>query len=199
MVTKRAARPKTAVAPVRRRFTLTEWDAMVEAGIFDEDERIELIEGEILCMAPIGILHAWVVTRLNNWFSRRLPETMLVRVQDPIHLPEHSEPEPDLVIVPAHLAEQGSRHPIPDDIRLLIEVASSSLGFDREIKLPLYAAAGISEVWIVDIDGQRVLVYRAPRRGRYAEQRVVERGGTLTPLAFPELTLTLDDVLGPRE
>lgn len=198
MVTKRAARPKAAVAPVRRRFTLAEWDAMIAAGVFDEDERIELIEGEILCMAPIGEPHSMCTSCLNYWFSRRLPETAHVRVQDPVRL-ARSAPQPDIVIAGGLPPRYRRAHPGPDDILLLIEVASSSLGYDREIKLPLYAGAGITEVWIVDLDRERVLVYRAPRDGAYTAQQVVERGGTLTPLAFPALTLLLDDVLGPRD
>ena len=199
MVTKRAARPRAARwEPVRRRFTLAEWDAMIAAGLFAKEERIELIEGEILCMAPIGEPHAMCTSCLIYWFSRRLPETAHVRAQDPIRL-AISAPQPDIAIARGLPQRYYRAHPVPDDILLLIEVASSSLGYDREVKLPLYAAAGIVEVWIVDLDRERVFVYRAPRDGAYTRRTIVRRGGTVTPLAFPELALPLDDVLAPRE
>ncbi len=182
----------------RRLLTVDEYEQMIAAGILHEDERIELLEGELVRMAPIGIPHAWVVTFLANWFLRRLPESMLVRVQDPIHIPLYSEPEPDLVIVPASLAIGRTGHPNPANILLLIEVADTSLRYDRDEKLPLYAEAGIVESWIFDLPGQRILVHREPKAGRYTKIEIVERGGTLSPLAFPNLVLALDDVLGPR-
>ena len=198
MVVKRADRQsKQAVAePVRRLFTVDEYECMAEAGVLHEDERVELIEGEIVRMAAIGARHAMCVTDLQEWFMPRLLGRAIVRGQNPLRL-ARSEPEPDILIVRLRADRYGAAHPGPADVLLLIEVAQSSLGYDRQRKLPLYAAAGIPEVWIADLDGERMLVHREPQRRRYASVVTVERGDLLTPLAFPDLTLTLDDVLGP--
>lgn len=198
MVVKRAERrPALAVDEAERRlFTVDEYERMAEAGILHEDERVELIEGEIVRMAAIGALHAVCVTDLQNWFVPRLLGRAIVRVQNPVRLLPRSEPEPDILIVRPRADNYRKSHPGPADVQLLIEVAQSSLGYDRERKLPLYAAAGIPEVWIADLDGERMLVHREPQRRRYASVVTIERGGSLTPAAFPDLTLTLDDALG---
>ena len=198
MVVKRADRqPKLAVAePVRRLFTVDEYECMAEAGVLHEDEHVELIEGEIVRMAAIGARHAACVTDLQNWFVPRLLGRAIVRTQNPLRL-ARSEPEPDILIVRPRADSYRTAHPGPADVLLLIEVAQSSLGYDRDRKLPLYAAAGIPELWIADLDGERMLVHHEPQRRRYASVVTVARGGLLTPLAFPDLTLTLDDALGP--
>jgi len=180
----------------RRPITIDDYDRMIAAGILHEDERVELLEGEIVCMAAIGLTHSNVVSFLIRWFARRLPESAHVRAQDPIRLPPGSEPQPDLTIVRSATGTHLRMLPGPEDILLLIEVADTSLAYDRDVKLPLYAAAGIAEVWIVDLAGERVLVNRAPRRGRYARRTTVARGGVLTSAAFP--ALALDELLGPR-
>ena len=198
MVTKRAAGARVAAAPARRLFTVEEYHRMGEVGVLAENERIELIEGEIFCMSPIGTPHTWVVVLLNKWFSKWLPDDVFILVQDAIHLGPRSEPEPDLVIVRARPRAFSTPRPGPQDILLLVEVSSSSLRYDLEVKLPLYAAAGIVEVWIIDLDGRRALVCRAPRDGAYTQQHVVESGGALIPTAFPDLALPLNDLLGTR-
>ncbi len=190
-----AAAPRPAVK--RRLFTVDEYDRMIEAGILFSGERVELLGGEILHMAAIGADHSWCVTRLTNWFARRLPETLLVRMQDPIHLPPDSEPEPDLTIVPAPARVPHPPLPGPGDVLLLIEVADSSLRADREKKLRRYAAAGIPETWLVDLPGECIHRYREPKDGAYIRITTFRRGDMLTPLAFPDLTLAVDDILGP--
>jgi Uma2 family endonuclease len=180
----------------RRRFTIDEYERMIEAGILYEDERVELLEGEIVCIAPIGTPHSGCVDFLNRWFTLHLPPTALVRVQNPIRLEPGSEPQPDICIVRYRADYYRARHPIPEDIFLVIEVADTTLSYDRDVKLPLYAAAGIPEAWIVDLAVGQVLVYWSPRRGRYTRSQVVERDGTLTPRAFPDLHLPAADLLG---
>jgi len=197
MVVKQKERHEPApTAVTRRRFTTDEYVRLAEAGILGEDERIELLDGEIVCMAAISAGHSACVSRLQYWFVGRLLGRALVRIQDAIGLSAHSQPEPDVALVRWRNDHYVDAQPGPRDVLLLIEVAISSLRSDRERKLPLYAAARIPEVWLVDLDGARVLVYRAPRGRRYMQTTVIERGGTLTPLAFPDLTLTLDDLLG---
>ncbi|HEY7293448.1 MAG TPA: Uma2 family endonuclease, partial [Dehalococcoidia bacterium] len=127
----------------RRRFSVDEYERMIEAGILDEDEHVELLAGEIVCMAPIGSRHANLVSFLLNWFARRLPETVHVRAQDPIRLPPFGEPEPDIAIVRGTLGTYSHAHPTAADILLVIEVADTSLARDRDVKVPLYATAGI--------------------------------------------------------
>ncbi|HLZ73189.1 MAG TPA: Uma2 family endonuclease [Dehalococcoidia bacterium] len=201
MVTKRTGKQPNPPAPApaleRRRFSIDEYDRMIAAGILCEDERVELLEGAIVCMAPIGVRHVAAVHRLTTRFSRELPD-VIVSVQNPIRLPQGSEPQPDVAILRPREDFYESGLPGPADVLLLIEIADTSLEYDRDVKLPLYAAAGSIEVWIEDLNGERMLVYREPKDGQYTRMQVIERGGTLAPLAFPELTLALDDLLGSR-
>jgi Uma2 family endonuclease len=175
--------------PALRRFSADEYERMGEAGIIHEDERVELLEGAIICMAPIGVPHAICLRELSWWFSRRLPETTRFRVQDPIRLSSSSEPQPDFVIVPYRPELDAGGHPGPQDVLLLVEVSDTTLAYDRGVKLPLYAVEGIGEVWIIDLTAQQVLAFRAPQDGRYTETLAVGRDGTIAPLAFPDLAL----------
>src|SRR5579883_2365137 len=193
---RRAATAKPAATLERRRFSVDEYDRMIEAGILQEDEHVELLGGEIVCMAPIGIPHANVVSFLLNWFARRLPEAFHVRVQDPIRIPPGAEPEPDIAIVRGPIGTYSRAHPEPADVLLLIEVADTSLAHDREVKGPLYAAAGIPDYWLLDLTGEQLLVHREPKRGRYTKVETVQRGDILAPLAFPDLVLPLQELLG---
>lgn len=178
-----------------RRFTVGEYQRMGRAGILHEDDRVELLEGEIVWMSPIGSRHAGTVGRFLRWFAMRLLDTVIIRIQDPIQLDSHSEPQPDLAIVHNRGDFYEAGHPRPNEIFLLIEVSETTLSYDRGRKLPLYAASGVPEVWIADLKRNRLLVYREPRNGRYAYEEIVERGGTVTPLAFPDLALPVADIL----
>jgi Uma2 family endonuclease len=178
------------------RFTAADYHRMGEAGIFHEDDRVELIEGVILRMSPIGDRHAGRVIVLNDLFSTRLAGRALVSVQNPLRLTERSEPEPDLVIMRRPKDAQSVRAPHPHDVLLLIEVADTTLAFDRDTKVPLYAAAGIPEVWLLDLQGDRLRVYREPHEGEYRSITVLTRGDSITPLAFADLTLSVSQILG---
>lgn len=200
-MTTRTRRPQgrtrtTAFVPEPRRFSVDEYDRMIALDIVHEGERVELVEGAIVCMAAIGVSHAICLREINWWFSRRLPETLRVRVHDPIRLPPNSEPQPDFVIVSYRPESDAGGHPGPEDVLLLVEVSDTTLAYDRNRKLPLYAAAGIREVWIVDLAGARVLVFREPRDGRYTTTLTAGRGATLAPLAFPELALPIAVLFG---
>lgn len=178
----------------RRLLTIDEYDRMARVGIFGPEERVELIAGELVRMAPIGSRHAASVANVTDWFHPRLPRSAALRVQSPIRIPQHSEPEPDIAIVRRRIDAYVGRHPEPEDILLVIEVSDTTLRIDRNVKMPLYAAAGIPEAWLVDLPRRRILVYRQPADGIYREVMVV-RDGTLTPLAFPDLAIRLDEII----
>ncbi len=197
MVAKREPKETAEWQPERRLFSIDEYERMAEAGVLHEDSHVELLDGEVLCMAAIGARHSACLSRFYECVQATVSATAIVRIQMPIRLPPRSEPEPDAVLVRRREDHYEAANPGPEDVLLLVEVADSSLLFDRERKLPRYAAAGVPETWIFDIGGDRALVHRRPRGRRYTDVSIVERGGTLTPLAFPGLTLKLDDVLGP--
>ena len=186
----------TSVVPARRRFSVDEYYRMAAAGILHEDDRVELLDGEIIDMAAIGSRHAMCVDFLAEWFIVRLAGRALVRVQNPVRLGPHSEPEPDLTLVRRRTDRYATAHPGPGDVLLLIEVSDTSLAYDRDVKVPRYAAAGIAEVWIVDLEAERVLVYRRPRADSYEHVATVRRSGTLSLAAFPDLALPVAELLG---
>ena len=186
----------TSASVVRWRFTAADYHRMDEAGILKEDDRVELIEGEILKMSPIGDRHAGRVIVLNRTFSLRLGDRAFVSVQNPVRLSEHSEPQPDLVIMRPPAEGQSVRAPHPADILLLVEVSDTTLAFDRDTKVPLYAQAEVPEVWLLDLPGDRLRVYRDPSDGEYRSIAVLARGDSISLLAFPDITLTVDEILG---
>lgn len=182
----------------RRRFTVDEYHAMARAGVLTEDDRVELIEGEILQMAAIGSRHAACVDRLTRTFSRVVEDRAIVRVQGPVRLSDLSEPEPDIALLVPREDFYAQRHPEPGDVMLMVEVADASRQYDRTIKLPLYASAGVPEVWLVDLEVGAVEVYREPG-GRtetgYTESRRLREGETLSPLALDDVELRVSEVL----
>lgn len=185
-----------AVTLTKRRFTVEEYQRMVPAGILSEDDRVELIRGEVVQMTPIGRRHAGVVDRLTQLLVSRLGGRAIVRVQGPLPLPPDSQPQPDLLLLrpcPDFYVDTSLR---PGDVLLLIEVADTTAGTDRTVKTPLYAEAGIREVWLIDLAAAHVEVYRGPGPRGYRETRMVGRGQILTPEAFPDLSLTVDEILG---
>jgi Uma2 family endonuclease len=204
MVAKRAskrtpAEPASPPEPKRRQFSVDEYERMIALGIVQEGERVELLRGEIYCMAAMGARHMACVSRADDLLRGGLPATAATRVQGPIRLPNGSEPEPDIAIVRRRADYYQSAHPVLADVYFVIEVADSSLRSDRDRKLPVYAEAGIPESWLVDLPGQQIFVYREPRDGEYRQITVFKRGATVSPLAFPDLKLAVDDVLGPAE
>ncbi len=180
----------------RRLFTVEEYHRMAEAGILSEDDRVELIEGELIAMSPIGSRHAGVVDRLNYLFSRHTREPIIVRVQNPLRLSAHSEPQPDLTLLRYRPDFYASAHPGPEDVLLIVEVAETSADYDRAVKIPLYARHGIPEAWLVDLTEEHIEIYRQPGPEGYRETRTARRGQTLRPTALPELTIAVEDILG---
>ena len=180
----------------RHRFTLDEYHRMAEAGILTEDDRVELIRGEIVQMTPIGSRHASCVARLSDVLLGSLRGRAVLWPQNPLTIPPDSEPQPDVILL--RYRDDFYRHalPGPEDVALLIEVADRSLRYDRRLKAPLYAEAGVQEYWIVDLEADAVEVHRSLSDGRF---RSVERLGlaaTLSPLAFPDVQITAASILG---
>ena len=185
-----------AIQLSKRLFTVEEFHRMAQAGILTEDDRVELLEGEILAMSPIGTRHAACMKRLIRLFDRSVGDGAIVAAQDPIQLAEHSEPQPDLAVLTPRDDFYSHAHPGPSDILLLIEVAETSAETDRDVKLPLYARSGILEVWLVNLADEGVEIYRQPSPVGYRERRTVQRGDHLTPQALPGVDLAVADVLG---
>lgn len=175
----------------RHRLTVADYYRMAEAGIFDEDDRVELIDGEIIDMAPIGSEHASSVKRLNRRFDRAVGEQAIVSVQNPVRLDEHNEPEPDIALLRYREDFYRSAHPGPDDVLLIVEVAHTSLRYDREIKLPLYARHRIPEVWVVDLDNRRLEIYRWPEGETYRDKACPAPNESIAPAALPECEVDL--------
>ena len=178
----------------RYRFTVDEYARMGEAGIFTEDDRVELIDGEILQMTPIGALHAGVVSRLTELLVTRLAGKAHVSVQNPIRLANDTEPQPDLVVALRRESFYTDRHPQPDDILLVIEVADSSLRYDKQEKAPRYGKAGIPETWLVDLEAGEVAVCTEPGPDGYATRQVRRRGDEVVATGMPEIRASVDDV-----
>lgn len=186
-----------AVTVRRRRFTLDEYHRMGEAGILHEDSRVELIEGEIIEMTPIGSRHAAAVSRIAELLTRRLGGRATVWPQNPLLLVRHdSEPQPDVLVLDHRADFYASALPGPADVRLLIEVADSSLSYDRGTKFPLYARAGVAEAWLVDVDRRRVEIHRAPGRDGYGHVTSPRAGEPFASAAYPDVVVTLADLLG---
>ena len=185
-----------AVQLLRRRFTADEYQRMGQVGILGEDDRLELLEGEIVEMAPIGSRHQGTVNALTELFSGRVTASGIVMVQGPIRLGVDSEPQPDITLVRRRDDFYRTSHPVPGDVLLLVEVSDSSTEYDREVKIPLYARYGIAEVWLVGLETEFVDVHRNPTAEGYQEVSQSVRGHSLSPEAFPGLELAVDDILG---
>ena len=163
---------------------------MGKLGFFHEDDRIELLDGEIIEMPAISGSHAAIVRQFARLVVKQVGEGYIVDVQNPIRLNDDSEPQPDLAIIRDH--DYGGEVPGAADVTLLIEVADSSIDYDRNRKLPRYAAAGIPESWLVDVTGQTIARYSEPRGGRYQQIAIAQRGQTLDSVALPTVTIAVD-------
>jgi Uma2 family endonuclease len=179
---------------VRRRFTVHDYHRMGEAGILHEDDRVELIEGEIVEMAAIGTRHFACVNGLTRLLVRGVGDAAIVSVQNPARLDEHTEPQPDLTVL--RVRDYRESLPMPEDVLLLIEVSDTTLAYDRGVKLPLYARAGIREVWIVDLTKEIIERHTDPSGSGYRRVEQARRGEKIEPSALPGLALSVDGVLG---
>jgi Uma2 family endonuclease len=181
----------TTDQPRRHRLTVDDYYRMAEVGILDPEARVELIDGEIIDMAPPGSPHAATVLYLTQILVRAVGDRALVLAQNPVRLSKYSEPQPDLALLRPRDDFYRERHPQPDDVLLIVEIAATSLRFDRETKLPLYARHGIPEMWLVDLGSRRLMRHRAPRNGSYT---LVDEPDVQTPLEVGALSGVVVDV-----
>ncbi len=183
----------TAATP--HRFDVDDYYRMAEAGILSAKDRVELIEGEIVDMAPIGSEHGGRVNRLNRLVSQAVADgRVIVSIQNPLRLDRRNEPQPDLMLLRPRADDYASSHPTAADVLLLVEVADSSLAYDRGPKLALYARYGVPEVWVVDLAGRAVEICREPSPEGYAERSRLGEG-LATPILLPELAIDLGALL----
>ena len=169
---------------------------MAEAGILCEDDRLELLRGEIIQMSPIGSRHAATVNRINRLFFRKFGDRALPSIQNPVELDGYSEPQPDIALLRPRDDCYESGHPLPDDVLLLVEVADSTVRFDRTVKIPLYAEDGIAEVWLVDLPAQCIEVYRQPAAEGYQQVERFNDRQAIAIQAFPNIKISVDEILG---
>lgn len=177
------------------RFTVQAYEDMVHHGILTKDDRVELLAGEIVEMSPIGDPHIGHVNRLNAFFSAALGARAIVQVQMPVALPPNSVPQPDVALLRPRADFYGNGKARPGDILLLVEVAHSSLRRDRLVKVPIYAQAGVPEVWIIDVVHRSIDCYRDPFGETYANARIFRSDDEIGPLAFPEMRLRISDLV----
>ena len=164
------------------------------ADVFTPEDRVELIEGDLIGMAPISTDHAGCVDELTRLVMRAYGDVAHVAVQNPVHIDRFNEPQPDVALARPRPDRYRASRPGPTDLLLVIEVAVSSLRFDRAVKLPIYARAGVPEVWIVDLVGRQVEVYRTPTGNGYAEMTTKGPADTVAPVLLPEIRLELATV-----
>ena len=176
-------------SPTRRRFTVAEYYAMADAGILTENDRVELLDGDIINMPPIGDWHSAKVIRFNYQLLRPLEGRAIVDIQGPTRLSDISEPQPDVMLLKWRDDYYEGGHPKPSDVLLLIEVSDTTVEYDRGRKLSAYARAGIPEVWIVSRQDRRIEAYTSPSEGAYSNVRHAGPTETIAPQAFPDVTL----------
>ncbi len=179
----------------KRWFNVEDYYRMVAAGILAEDDRVELIEGEIVEMSPIGSRHSACIDRVNKLFNR-LGDQFIVRVQSPIRLSDFSEPQPDVSLLRPRKDFYARVHPSPADVLLLIEVADTSVEYDRKVKVPLYARAGIPEVWLIDLPQDKIEIYAQPNGGLYQKFQQLKPGESFVSQTLPDLQFDVDALLG---
>jgi Uma2 family endonuclease len=176
------------------KFTTQQYHLMHEAGVFPQGDRLELINGEIKEMSPIGRKHAVCVTRLNELFFSRLLGKVQIWSQNPILLDNGSEPQPDLAILKRREDFYTNALPTPSDILLIIEVADSTIVYDREVKMPLYAAVGIPEMWLFDVNKKTIEGYSQPSASGYKQMNRYEQNDTLSMISFPDVSFSWEEL-----
>lgn len=180
-----------------RLWTVEEYHRMAEAGIFGADERVELLEGKIIWMIAKGTAHRSAVGRTDYLLKNRLGNRAWVSVQDPVKLNARSEPEPDIAVVKVDPLDYADHHPTPTEVYLIIEVAESSLKLDCRIKAQAYSQAGITDYWVLDVVGRQLHVFREPTQDGYQNKAILAEDTTISPLDFPDLSITVWEMLPP--
>jgi len=175
------------------RWTVAEYHRMAEVGLLTEDSRVELINGEIIEMAPIGSSHGGEVKYFSNKFAGQLSGQVIVSVQDPVVLDGYEEPQPDVALLRWRDDYYRTAHPHAEDVLLIIEISDSTLRYDRDVKVPLYARNGIPEVWLLDIKNRQLEIYREPLNGQH-QQRACHSMGNIAPMLCPDAVIDLAEI-----
>lgn len=183
----------SVVAAPTYQWSVDEYQKLGGAGIFHEDDRVELLNGDIVVMAPIGLRHMNAVRRLNNVMAQKFGTRCLVDVQNPLVIDGHSMPQPDVLLLRPDLDE--SRAPMPEDVLLLVEVADSSLVYDLRDKYKAYARTGIAEYWLLDLTRNQMRVFFDPSAEGYRGEKIVAADEAVAPLSFPNEPVSLKELL----
>ncbi len=179
------------------KFDVEQYQLMGKAGIFHPESRVELIEGEIVVMTPIGLKHSVTINRTASFLYSKVQSSGVISIQNSIRLPDYSEPQPDIVILKPRDDFYAGKFPQAEDVLLLIEVADSSLRYDQTTKLSLYAKYGIMEYWIANLELNVLEIYRDPQNLNYFKRKIIDSNVmTFAPIAFPEMTMTLKEIYG---
>ncbi|CAN5805155.1 Uma2 family endonuclease [soil metagenome] len=176
-----------------RQITVEEYDAMIENGVFDENDRVELLNGAIVEKMPKGSKHSAATYRIAKDFFKTFDELAIVRIQDPILLDDFSEPEPDIVLAVPRADEYENSHPTPDEIYLILEVSDSTLGYDRNTKGEAYSRAGIRQYLVLNIQEKTLEDYREPSADGFQSKQTLRAGQQFNLIAFPDITLNVSD------
>jgi Uma2 family endonuclease len=179
----------------KRRFTADEYERMGQAGILSEDDRVELIDGEVVAMTPIGPRHAGCVGKANKALVIAAGDSAMVHPQNPVRLGAYDEPQPDLVLLRPRSDCYTTSHPGPEDTLLILEIADSSIEYDRSVKAALYAGAGLPEYWIADLEQEVVWRYTSPLNGAYQRVELYRRGQSIAPQLLPACAIAVDALL----
>ncbi len=180
----------------RRLFTVSDYHQMAQTGILTADDRVELIQGEIIAMSPIGVRHAACIARLTDLFTFHFRGQTIVSVQNPVRLNEMSEPEPDVMLLKYRDDYYAKETPTGNDVLLAVEVSDSTFAYDKSIKLPLYAQANIPEVWIINLVDNVIEVHHTPKDNRYAQSRKAYWEDTVTAVSFPDVQFITKELIG---
>jgi Uma2 family endonuclease len=180
-----------------KHWTVEEYHRMAELGLFQSGERTELIAGQILLMSPKGAPHVTALQLLGTILETELDGLALIRTQDPIHLDNFSEPEPDLVVVCGGVLDYADRHPQPQDIYLVVEVADSTLKYDCDTKDKIYAKAEIAEYWVLDVKGRQLHIFRDPSAVGYTSHTILRESANASPVAFSAISISIQSMLSP--
>lgn len=182
----------------RKLWSIDEYELMIEKGVLNENTRVELIHGEIVEMAPIGLRHGACVTALEELFHEALGRSVTISVQNPVQLYDESEPEPDLALLKRRTDAYATKRPTAEDVLLVVEVADTTLATDRTVKVPLYADAGIPEVWLVNVDELTMEVYSGSAAGKYSSTTTARLGSSLRLPGGLTGAIAVSAVLGHR-
>jgi Uma2 family endonuclease len=180
----------------KRRFTVDDYHRMGQSGILSEDDRVELVDGEVVTMSAIGPRHSSCIDRTNRIFVMRLGDRAIVRIQSSLRLDRYNEPEPDVMLLRPRDDFYAPRLPGPSDTLLVMEVSDSSIDYDREVKAPLYAASNVPEYWIANLDARQIECYSEPEGGAYRTIRRFGAHESVAPALLPDCVIAVRDLIG---